>query len=100
MDEYSNGYSESLSKGLGRDKTLSQKIMDEMKINNMSFQEYGLDQSKKIASSFSKNEEKDMSRFIEASQQSLKELKLLEESTSMDINKYVELYNSKLKEEK
>jgi len=41
-----------------------------------------------------------MSTFIEASQQSLKELKLLEESTSMDINKYVELYNSKLKEEK
>ncbi len=87
-------------RGLGRDKTLSQKIMDEMKINNMSFQEYGLDQSKKIAGSFSNNEEKDMSRFIEASQQSLKELKLLEESTSMDINKYVELYNSKLKEEK
>jgi glutamate--cysteine ligase len=100
MDEYSNGYSESLAKGLGRDKTLSQKIMDEMKINNMSFQEYGLDQSKKIASSFSKDEKKDMSRFIEASQQSLKELKLLEESTSMNINKYVELYNSKLKEEK
>ena len=100
MDEYSQGYSESLAKELSREKMLSQKIMDEMKINNMTFQEYGLNQSKKVSSSFRKNEEVDMTNFIEAANKSLKELKILEETTSMDINKYVELYNSKLKEEK
>ena len=100
MDEYSQGYSESLAKELSREKMLSQKIMDEMKINNMTFQEYGLNQSKKVSSSFRKNEEVDMTNFVEAANKSLKELKILEETTSMDINKYVELYNSKLKEEK
>jgi len=42
----------------------------------------------------------DLSLFIEAAQASLKELKIVEETSSVDINKYVELYNSKLKGKK
>ena len=42
----------------------------------------------------------DLSLFIEAAEVSRKELKILEETSSVDINKYVELYNSKLKGKK
>jgi hypothetical protein len=83
---------------LGR--SLSEKIMEEMKAQNMSFIEYGLSQSQGIAGTFLQTANRDFSRFIDSSKASFQELKKIEESSSMDINKYVELYNSKLKEEK
>jgi hypothetical protein len=66
----------------------------------MTFQEYGLSQSKKIAANFTQNSKEDLSLFVEAAQVSRKELKILEETSSVNINKYVELYNSKLKGKK
>tara|TARA_B110000495_G_C22948716_1_gene555498 strand:+ start:38 stop:1150 length:1113 start_codon:yes stop_codon:yes gene_type:complete len=100
MDDYSPGYSEALHQEINKEESLSQKIMNEMKENNMTFQEYGLSQSKKIASNFNQRSKVDLSAFVEAAKISLKELKILEETSSMDINKYVELYNAKLKEKK
>ena len=66
----------------------------------MKHQEYGLSQSKKIAANFTQSSKEDLSLFIEAAEVSRKELKILEETSSVDINKYVELYNSKLKGKK
>ena len=100
MDAYSSGYSEALKQQIGKKESLSQKIMNEMKEKNMTFQEYGLSQSKKIAANFTQSSKEDLSLFIEAAQASLKELKIVEETSSVDINKYVELYNSKLKGKK
>ena len=100
MDDYSPGYSEALHQEINKEESLSQKIMNEMKENNMTFQEYGLSQSKKVASNFNQRSKVDLSAFVEAAKISLKELKILEETSSMDINKYVELYNAKLKEKK
>jgi len=100
MDAYSSGYSEALQQEIGRKESLSQKIMNEMKEKNMTFQEYGLSQSKKIAANFTQSSKEDLSLFIEAAEVSRKELKILEETSSVDINKYVELYNSKLKGKK
>ena len=100
MDAYSSGYSEALQQEIGRKESLSQKIMNEMKEKHMTFQEYGLSQSKKIAANFTQNSKQDLSLFVEAAKVSRKELKILEETSSMDINKYVELYNSKLKGKK
>jgi hypothetical protein len=73
--------------------------MDEIEEHNMSFQEYGLWQSKEIASTYDKKLDQVFSKFTKSAEQSIKDLKKLEESASVDINKYVELYNSKLKEE-
>ena len=100
MDNYSSGYSDALHQEVNRAQSLSQKIMNAMKENNMTFQEYGLSQSKKIASNFNRSLGKDLSTFTKNAETSIKELKILEETSSMDINKYVELYNSKLKEKK
>ena len=100
MDAYSSGYSEALQQEIGRKESLSQKIMNEMKETHMTFQEYGLSQSKKIAANFTQSSKEDLSLFIEAAEVSRKELKILEETSSVDINKYVELYNSKLKGKK
>jgi hypothetical protein len=74
--------------------------MTEMIKSNMTFQEYGLSHSKKIADAFNQSSTKDLSIFTKNAETSLKELKILEETSIMDINKYVELYNSKLKEKK
>ena len=100
MDAYSSGYSEALQQEIGRKESLSQKIMNEMKEKHMTFQEYGLSQSKKIAANFTQSSKEDLSLFVEAAKVSRKELKILEETSSVDINKYVELYNSKLKGKK
>ena len=100
MDDYSPGYSEALHQETNRTESLSEKIMNEMKESNMTFQEYGLSHSKKIADAFNQSSTKDLSIFTRNAEISLKELKILEETSSMDINKYVELYNSKLKEKK
>ena len=72
--------------------------MDEIEERNMSFQEYGLWQSKEMAGTYDKKLGQDFLKFTKSADQSIKDLKKLEESTSVDINKYVELYNSKLKE--
>ena len=53
-----------------------------------------------MASNFNRSLDKDLSTFTKNAETSIKELKILEETSSMDINKYVELYNSKLKEKK
>ena len=74
----------------------SEKIMQEVELSNLSFQDYGLEHSKKIAQSFFSNEDQDFSALINAAQTSLKDLKNLQENTGVDINKYVELYNSKI----
>jgi hypothetical protein len=99
MDAYSPGYSKALSLELSTEESPGQRIMDEIEEHNMSFQEYGLWQSKEIASTYDKKLDQDFSKFTKSAEQSIKDLKKLEESTSVDINKYVELYNSKLKEE-
>ena len=97
---YSSGYLTAFNSEMKLGGSLSEKIMEEMKAQNMSFIEYGLSQSQGIASTFLQTANRDFSRFIDSSKASLQELKKVEESSSMDINKYVELYNSKLKEEK
>ena len=74
----------------------SKRIIQEMESRKLSFQDYGLEQSKKIAESFSSNEDQDFSTFTNSAKSSLKDLKNLQESRSMDINKYVELYNSQI----
>ena len=98
MDAYSPGYSRALSEELSREESLSQRIMDEIEERNMSFQEYGLWQSKEMAGTYDKKLGQDFLKFTKSADQSIKDLKKLEESASVDINKYVELYNSKLKE--
>jgi glutamate--cysteine ligase len=100
MDGYSSGYLTAFNSEMNLGRSLSEKIMEEMEAQKMSFAEYGLTHSQSIASSYPKPANRDFSRFIDSSKASLQELKKVEESSSMDINKYVELYNSKLKEEK
>ena len=86
MDTYSSGYSEALQQETGRKESLSQKIMNEMKEKHMTFQEYGLSQSKKIAANFTQNSKEDLSLFVEAAQVSRKELKILEETSSVNLS--------------
>ena len=96
MDEYCPGYSNALSAEMSINLLPSEKIMSDMESQNLSFQEYGLIQSKKIAmeqKSFTGN---NFLKFIHNADQSLKDLKNLNKNADMDINKYVELYNSKI----
>ena len=74
----------------------SEKIMNDMESQNLSFQEYGLIQSKKIAMEQKSFTENNFLKFIHNADQSLKDLKNLNKNADMDINKYVELYNSKI----
>jgi len=57
-------------------------------------------QSKKIAAMHGEGDIDNFAKFIDDAEASIKDLKNLEESAGIDINKYVELYNSKLLEEK
>ena len=98
LDEYSDGYSSAFNSEMSLDLLPSEKIIQEMESKELSFQDYGLEQSKKIAESFSSNEDQDFSNLISSAQSSLKDLKKLQENPSMDINKYVELYNSQIQE--
>jgi len=100
MDSYSSGYLNAFVSEIKLNPSLSKKIMEEMEAQKMSFAEYGLAHSQSIASSYPKPANRDFSRFVNSSKDSIKDLKKIEETPSMDINKYVELYNSKLKEEK
>ena len=96
MDEYIPGYSKALIAEMSLDLLPSEKIMNEMESQNLSFQEYGLLQSKKIAIRETSYTDDDFLKFIHNAKKSLKDLKNLNEMTGIDINKYVELYNSKI----
>ena len=96
LEEYSEGYLSAFNSEMSLDLLPSEKIMQEVELSNLSFQDYGLEHSKKIAQSFFSNEDQDFSALINATKTSLKDLKNLQENTGVDINKYVELYNSKI----
>ena len=85
-----------IPKEMDLDLLPSEKIMQEIESSNLSFKDYGLKQSKNIAQSFLSNEDLDFSALVTSAQTSLKDLKNLQENTGVDINKYVELYNSKI----
>ena len=74
----------------------SEKILSDMEAEGSEFQNYGLIQSKKIADEFKSSDVNDFSTMTYMAKTSIENLKNLEESSSMDINKYVELYNSKI----
>ena len=96
MDEYCPGYSNALNDEMSINLLPSEKIMSDMESQNLSFQEYGLIQSKKIAMEQKSFTENNFLKFIHNADQSLKDLKNLNKNADMDINKYVELYNSKI----
>jgi glutamate--cysteine ligase len=96
MDEYCPGYSNALSAEMSENLLPSEKIMNEMNAQNLSFQEYGLAQSKKIAAKQQSHAGDDFSKFTLNAKKSLKDFKNLNKNAGMDINKYVELYNSKI----
>jgi glutamate--cysteine ligase len=96
MDEYCPGYSNALRAEMSINLLPSQKIMNDMESQNLSFQEYGLIQSKKIAMEQKSFTDNNFLKFIHNADQSLKDLKNLSKNADMDINKYVELYNLKI----
>ena len=96
MDEYCPGYSNALSAEMGDNLLPSEKIINEMNSQNLSFQEYGLAQSKKIAAKQHSHAGDDFSKFSLNAKKSLKDFENLNKNVGMDINKYVELYNSKI----
>ena len=96
MDEYCPGYSSALSAEMSINLLPSEKIMSDMESQNLSFQEYGLIQSKKIAMEQKSFADNNFLKFIHNADQSLKDIKNLSKNADMDINKYVELYNSKI----
>ena len=96
MDEYCPGYSNALNNEMSINLLPSEKIMSDMESQNLSFQEYGLIQSKKIAMEQKSFTDNNFLKFIHNAEQSLKDLKNLSKNADMDINKYVELYNSKI----
>jgi len=96
MDEYCPGYSNAVDEEMSVDFLPSERIMDEISSQNISFQEYALNQSKKIADKLDSSNKNDFVELIYHAQESQKDLKNLQKNTGMDINKYVELYNSKI----
>ena len=96
MDEYCPGYSNAVDSEMNIDILPSERIMNEIKSQNISFQEYGLSQSKKIANNLRSTNSNDFSELKHNVEVSLKDLKNLQENAGTDINKYVELYNSKI----
>ena len=96
MDEYCPGYSNAVDSEMNIDILPSERIMNEIKSQNISFQEYGLSQSKKIANNLRSTNSNDFSELKHNVEASLKDLKNLQENAGTDINKYVELYNSKI----
>jgi glutamate--cysteine ligase len=96
LDEYCPGYSNALSAEMSINKLPSERIMSEMNSQSLSFQEYGLAQSKKIAETQRSNINHDFSQLKDNAEKSLEDLKNLQENVGMDINKYVELYNSQI----
>jgi glutamate--cysteine ligase len=96
MDEYCSGYSNAVDAEISVDCLPSERIMNEISSQNISFQEYALNQSKKIADELHSSNKNDFEGLIHHAKESQKDLKNLQKNTGMDINKYVELYNSKI----
>ncbi len=96
LDEYSEGYLKAFHIETRNKTLLSEKILADMDAEDLEFQDYALNHSKKIAKKFSPLDVKNFSTLKNSVQTSIQKLRNLEESSSMDINKYVELYNSKI----
>ena len=96
MDEYCYGYSNAVDAEISVDCLPSERIMNEISSQNISFQEYALNQSKKIADELHSSNKNDFEGLIHHAKESQKDLKNLQKNMGMDINKYVELYNSKI----
>ena len=96
LDEYSEGYLKAFHLEINKNMLLSEKILTEMDMKGFEFQEYALNQSKKIAENYDSSDISDFYALTNSAQASIENLRNLEESSSMDINKYVELYNSKI----
>jgi len=96
MDKYCPGYSNAFNVEMSIDLLPSERIISEMASQNLSFQQYGLMQSKKISMKQKSFANDDFSKFISNADKSLEDLKILNENVGMDINKYVELYNSSI----
>ena len=96
LDEYFDGYLDSFYSEMSKSELPSEKILSDMEAEGFEFQNYGLIQSKKIADEFKSSDVNDFSTMTYMAKTSIENLKNLEESSSMDINKYVELYNSKI----
>ena len=100
MDEYSPGYLNALESEVVDTSPPSQKIMRILMDTNISFKAFGLSHSQEIATKFRKKIDGDFSMLLNNSMDSLKQQKIIEETKDININKYVELYNSKLKRKK
>lgn len=100
MDEYSPGYLNALESEAIDTSPPSQKIMRILMDTNISFKEFGLSHSQEIAKKFRKKIDGDFSVLLNNSMDSLEQQKIIEETKDININKYVELYNSKLKRKK
>jgi gamma-glutamylcysteine synthetase len=96
MDEYHPGYSNAIDAEMSGNLTPSERIMDEISAQNIPFHEYGLNQSNKIADKLRSSNKNDFIELIRNASESHKDLKNLQKNAGMDINKYVELYNSKI----
>ena len=96
LDEYSEGYLEAFHLETNKNMLLSEKILTDMDSEGFEFQDYALNQSIEIARKLSPPYVNDFSALKNSAQTSIQKSRDLEESSSMDINKYVELYNSKI----
>ena len=96
LDEYSQGYLNAFHVETSKNKPPSEKILTDMEVSGYEFQDYALDQSKKIAEKYSSYDISDFSALTNSAQASIEQLRNLEGSSSLNINKYVELYNSKI----
>jgi len=96
LDEYSEGYLKAFRLEISNSKLPSEKILTDMEKKGYEFQDYALNQSKEIARKFNSSSVTGFSTLTNSVQASVEKLRNLEKSSSMDINKYVELYNSKI----
>ena len=96
LDESSGGYLDAFNEEMSKNEFPSEKILSDMENEACEFQDYGLKQSKKIAETFKSFDVNDFSTLTSSAKTSIENLKNLQESSSMDINKYVELYNLKI----
>ena len=96
LDEYSEGYLDAFYLETNKNKLPSEKILIDMESSGFEFKDYALNQSKIIAENYNSFDSCDFSALTNSAQASIEKLRILEESSSMEINKYVELYNSKI----
>ncbi len=96
LDEYSEGYLKAFHLEVNKKELLSEKILTDMSAKGFEFQDYALNQSKKISESYNPSDVNDFYTLTNSAKTSIENLRNLEQSSSTDINKYVELYNSKI----